>query len=83
MLRTFGKRVRSGLAFTVAGILLTTLGGSWSPGGAGSISVPSGKDKLKVASGIGSVNPKAASKTGSVKPKGGSTRPSQPGSRRE
>jgi hypothetical protein len=82
MLRAFGQRLAVGLAFTIAGVLLTTLGGACSPSGAGSISVPSGKDKLKVASGIGRVNPKAASKIGSVRPKGGSTRPSQPTPRR-
>jgi hypothetical protein len=61
------QRPLAGRAITIAVLLLTTLGVSCSPGGAGSISVPSGKGKLK-----------AASKIGWVKPKAGSTRPSQP-----
>jgi hypothetical protein len=59
------------IKLTLAGLLMVTACASCSPGGAGSISVPSGKDKLKVAS-----------KIGSVKPKVGSTRPSQPAPRR-
>jgi hypothetical protein len=68
MSRAHGQRPLAGLAFTIAGILLTTLGGSCSPGGAGSIPVPVpkvAKDKHKGDGGFGPVKPRA-----------GSTRPS-------
>jgi hypothetical protein len=78
MTATRGHRSDSRLTLTLAGFVMAIACTSCSPGGAGSISVPSGKDKLKVASNIGWVKPKAAGKIGSVKPKAGSTRPSQP-----
>jgi hypothetical protein len=60
------RRAATGVALALTGVLLTTACASRSPGEAGSISVPGGKDKLK-----------AARKSGTSKPKAGSTRASQ------
>jgi hypothetical protein len=66
MTRTRGHRTDLRVTLTLAGLFAAVACVSCSPSGAGSISVPGGKDKLKVAS-----------KAGAFKPGAGPTRPSQ------
>jgi hypothetical protein len=66
-----GYRAATGVTLVLTCVLMATAGTSCSPGGAGSISVPGGKDKLKVISKIGPFKPKA----GPAKPPQAAPRP--------
>jgi hypothetical protein len=71
------------LISTLGAVLATVGFSSCSPDGAGSISVPGGKDKLKIASKIGSVKLKPNNNAGTFKVESSTKKPSQPLSGRD